>query len=199
LPASAVLGDSGWVSALAVHPTSSDTVVVGTSEGFIHINRDAGDSHSTTIWPSVRPRDGFVSGLTFDPTDPNTLYATYAGFGGDHVWRSLDVGATWSPLDGEGPASLPDLPVHGVVVDPGDSERLYVGSDLGVFTTVNGGRTWAVENTGFANVVTEALHLERDQDDQWWLFAFTHGRGAWRVPLQPALPPPRHGDRRLSP
>ena len=191
--------ENRWVSSLAVHPTSSDVVAVGTSEGLIHINHDSVGSNDTTVWPSVRPRDGFVSWLAFDPGNPETLYATYAGFGGDHVWRSTDGGETWSSLAGTGAGTLPDIPVHSIVVDPGDGRRLYIGTDLGVFTSVNGGATWAVENTGFANAVTEALTLAEDADGRSWLFAFTHGRGAWRVRLQALSPPPRHGGRRLTP
>ena len=197
--ASQTLSTTGWVSALAVHPSTSDTVVVGTSEGSIHISHDAPASDASTTWPSVRPRDGFVSWIAFDPQDPETLYATYAGFGGDHVWRSRDGGDTWQALTGSGTSSLPDIPVHSIVVDPGDSRLLYIGTDLGVFTSFNGGATWAVENTGFANAVTEALTLARDDDDRPWLFAFTHGRGAWRVPLLPVPPPPRAGGRRVTP
>ncbi len=197
--ASQTLSSTGWVSALAVHPSTSDTVVVGTSEGFIHISHDATASDQSTAWPSVRPRGGFVSWIAFDPQDPETLYATYAGFGGEHVWRSRDGGEAWQALTGSGTARLPDIPVHSLVVDPGDSRLLYIGTDLGVFTSVNGGATWAVENTGFANAVTEALTLARDDDDRPWLFAFTHGRGAWRVPLLAVPPAPRAGGRRVTP
>ena len=55
-----------------------------------------------------------------------------------------------------------------------------VGSALfGVFVTIDGGGTWMRENTGFANVVTEHLEVSNGR-----LFAFTHGRSAWSVPLQ---------------
>lgn len=69
----------------------------------------------------------------------------------------------------------PDIPVHSIVVDPAETDRLYLGSDLGVFVSPDGGATWAVENTGFATVVTESLALASDGGSTW-LFAFTHGR-----------------------
>jgi len=40
-----------------------------------------------------------------------------------------------------------------------------------------------VENTGFAAAVTETLALTDGPGGERWLFAFTHGRGAWRVRL----------------
>jgi hypothetical protein len=60
-----------------------------------------------------------------------------------------------------------------------------VGSDIGVFVSLDGGGTWARENTGFANTVVESLAIG-SVGSTLNLFAFTHGRGAWRVPLGPA-------------
>ncbi|MBI3950140.1 MAG: hypothetical protein HY314_06770 [Acidobacteria bacterium] len=168
------------VSALAVAPTNPDILLAGTSDGFI-LRTDIGlSSTSTTVWSSVQPREGFVSSIAIDAGNPSIVYATYSTFGGTHVWRSTDGGATWAGIDGFGDTAIPDIPVHTIVIDPTDPARLYVGIDLGVFVSIDGGATWAVENTGFANVVTEALALTTSKGVAT-LFAFTHGRGAWRV------------------
>lgn len=177
-------------SALAVAPRRPRRVLVGTSTGWIHRTDSALQAHGTARWPSTRPRSGFVSSLTFDPENPDIAYATYATFGGDHVWRTVDRGRTWSPLDGDGKGALPDLPVHSIVVDPTHPGRIYLGTDLGVFVSPDGGETWALENTGFANVVTEALSLAESPEGGTLLYAFTHGRGAWRVEIAPPEPPP---------
>ena len=118
--------------------------------------------------------------MTFDPWNANVAYATYSTFGGTHVWKSTDAGANWSALDGTG-TTIPDLPVHSIVVDPTNSSRLYVGTDLGVFVSTDGGLNWLAENTGFGQVVTEHLVINGAN-----LYAFTHGRGVWRVPLTTA-------------
>src|SRR5262249_40963764 len=104
---------------------------------------------------------------------------TYSTFGVHHVWASSDGGATWKSSD-EG---LPDVPFHSVVVDP--SGRIYAGSDVGVFVSLDNGAHWAVENTGFANVVTQQLLMSGSYRD-----AFPHGRGAGGVALPPPQPPP---------
>ena len=189
---------SGRVSALAVTPGNSEAVLIGTTDGFIYRTDSALDAGAATTWDASRPRDGFVSSITFDPGTAAVVYATFAGFGGRHVWRSEDHGVHWEALDGIGAGSLPDIPVHSIVVDPENSNRLYLGTDLGVFTSLNRGRSWAVENTGYANAVTEWLAIGTDNDGAYWLFAFTHGRGAWKVKLRPQQPPRRPG-RRLSP
>jgi photosystem II stability/assembly factor-like uncharacterized protein len=197
--ASTVNLGSARVSALAVAPGNSNFVVVGDTDGFIFYSDEALASGPTTIWQSSHPRVGFVSSLAFDPSTPGRIYATFAGFGGAHVWRSDDGAVTWEAIDGTGVASIPDIPVHSIVVDPDNPRRLYVGTDLGVMTSINGGRTWAVENTGFANAVTEWIALEPDDQGEPWLFAFTHGRGAWRVPLTASSPSPRRPAGRRAP
>lgn len=183
--ASRPMEGGGKVSAIAVAPTNSQRVLVGLSNGFIQRNNQALDADSTSPWPAVRPRDGFVSWLAHDPNDPSVAYATYAGFGGAHVWKSSDGGASWSSIDGSGAGRLPDIPAHSLVVDPTDGQRLYLGTDLGVFVSRDGGGTWMAENTGFANAVTEALaYLPAQGSRPPRLYAFTHGRGAWRVDIE---------------
>ena len=86
-------------------------------------------------------------------------------------------------IPGTGVNVLPQVPATAVVVDPTDGNRVYVGTDIGVYTTIDGGANWYRENTGFGNVSVESLTI--NGTGTRYLFAFTHGRGAWRVPLNP--------------
>lgn len=179
---------TGNVSAIGVAPTDSNYVVAGMSDGFIFRTQSGTTSESGTTWSSVQPANGWISWLTFDPIDKNIVYATYSTFGVDHIWKSSDTGTTWTAIDQRGqPNGIPDIPVHSIVVDPTNTSRLFVGTDLGIFVSTDGGVTWAVENSGFANVVTEALYLNKVKDT-YTLFAFTHGRGAYRVALSTGAP-----------
>ncbi len=178
---------AGLVSAIAVSPTSSDLVLAGTNQGYIHRTNVGTIADATTVWASVLPSgrtSGYVSGLAYDPVDSNIAYATYSSFNSSttehHIYRSTNRGATWAGIDGSGSTGIPDIPVHCIVVDPNNTSKLYVGTDLGVFVSLDGGENWAVENTGFANVVTESLVINSAGGINT-LFAFTHGRGAWKV------------------
>ena len=179
--ASAITAGAGSVSAVAVAKTNANKVLVGMSDGFIHRTASALSTNAGTNWPFVQPRSGFVSSLVFDPVNSNVAYATYSNFGGTHVWKSVDSGASWTGIDGSGDTGIPDVPVHSIVVDPSSTSRLYVGTDIGVFVSRDGGATWEVEHTGFANVITESLSVGNVGGTPH-IFAFTHGRGVWRVP-----------------
>jgi hypothetical protein len=172
-------GSAGWEAAGAILPSGMISAVAvafggrmlyGTTEGAIY--RGA---------TSATPRDGWVSSLTFDPANSEIAYATYAGFGGTHVWKSTDAGATWTPLDGSGDGALPDIPAHSLAVE---GSRLYLGTDLGIFVSTDGGAQWAADSA-FPRAITETVVLGNTARGRA-LFAFTHGRGAWRVDLQPA-------------
>jgi hypothetical protein len=165
-----------------VSPLDPERVLAGTSNGRVYRHDRALAVDARTVWPSSLPRDGWVTSVAFDPRDPQTVYATYANFGGAHVYRSRDGGVTWHAVDGTGANALPDIPVHVMIVDPVDPQRIYLGTDLGVFVSVSGGERWMVENTGFGPIVTEWLSLIESRGRRS-LFAFTHGRGAWRVDL----------------
>lgn len=176
----------GSISTLAAHPLDANRVLVGMSDGCFHYNHAA----LTAVlgnWPGGGTiAAGFISSMAWDPTNVNVAYATVSNFVANTVLKSIDGGVTWAPIMGVGLTSLPQIPAHTVVVNPANSSQIFVGTDLGVFTSVDGGTSWYRENTGFANVVVE--HLTINDTAPHKLFAFTHGRGAWMAPLASSSP-----------
>ena len=177
--------DGARISAIAVSTRNTALVVAGTEAGHILRTDNAAETSAGAIrFTTSLPRAGWVTSVAVDPRNDSVLYATYGNFGGAHVYRSIDDGRSWQSIDGSGATGVPDIPVHSIVVDPDDSQRLYLGTDLGVLTSIDGGRTWMTEETGFGPAVTMWLSVIRTPSGQKQLFAFTHGRGAWRVALR---------------
>lgn len=176
---------SSSFSAFAVAKGASNFAVAGTRGGSIFSSKNALNTNSSTQWTEAQPvPGGFVSSLAYDPGNKQVVYATYSTFGVRHIWKSTDAGKSWRAIDKLGKANgIPDIPVHSIVVEPGRSKRLYAGTDLGIFVSNDGGNSWAVENTGFTNTVVEHLEINVKNGVKT-LFAFTHGRGAWRTKLQ---------------
>ena len=170
------------ISALAVAPDNSNRVIFGNSKIIGVVNNALETNGLFNVFFS-EPRSGWVSSIAFEPGNPLVAYATYSTFGGKHVWKTTNGGGGWYAIDGSGSGQLPDVPVHKIVVDPNNSDRLYIGTDLGVFVSTNGGDSWAVENTGFSQVIVEDLVIREPASGPAQLFAFTYGRGVWRVPL----------------
>lgn len=171
------------ISAIGLSPVDNNRILLGNQRAIFR-SGSAGSSNGGAVYAASSPRSGWVSSLSFDPVDPNRAYATYSTFGGAHVWRSDDAGASWTAIDGQDEGALPDVPVHHLVVDPGNRQRLYIGTDLGVFVSLDAGAHWARENGGFANVIVERLAIAPNPPGGVpLLYAFTYGRGVWRAPL----------------
>lgn len=178
---------NGSVSAIATHPLDGNRVLVGMSDGCYHYNTAALAAPNTGLWPGGGViAAGNISSMAWDPNNLNVAYATVSNFTANTVLKSIDGGVSWAPIMGTGSTALPQIPAHSVVVNPADSNQVFVGTDLGVFTSIDGGASWYRENTGFANVVVEWLSI--NETAPYKLFAFTHGRGAWVTEL--ATPSP---------
>src|SRR5690606_24918099 len=81
-------------------------------------------------------------------------------------------------------ASLPDAPTSAVIVDPAFPDHVYVGNDVGVFASYDGGQTWESFNAGLPEAVLVA-DLKVSPMDRTLRVA-THGNGMWKRPLEAA-------------
>ncbi len=150
----------------------------GTSNGRIWRCDDALATSPT--WTDVTgnyPVGDEVTDLAADPSDPLRVFATRGEFGLSRLYRSTVGGTTWEAVG----SGLPDAPANAVAVDPLRPERVFVGSDVGVFLSEDGGGSFVAAMTGLplGAVVTD---LEIDASPHV-LTAGTYGRGAWQADL----------------
>jgi hypothetical protein len=138
---------------------------------------------------SINPNQFPISGVALDPLDHTgaTAYVTVMGFTGGtgHVWKTTTSGATWIDFT----ANLPDSPVNAVIIDP-SQPRIYVGTDVGVFTSSTALASWtevgpdpSTNQPGFLpDVAVTALGIF-NYGSQELLRASTYGRGIWQFVL----------------
>jgi photosystem II stability/assembly factor-like uncharacterized protein len=162
------------ISALAIAAGDSDTVWVGHDDGALFAT-----SNGTAARPTWRAVQGaasgrYCTGITIDPHDKTVVYATFGGYTAGNLWRTSDAGATWSNLG----AALPAAPVRALAVHPDRSQLLYLGAEVGLFASEDGGATWSPTNEGPTNCSV---------DDLFWmdrtLICVTHGRGMFKIDL----------------
>ncbi len=115
------------------------------------------------------------------PTDYNSALATFGSYNVNnrHVALTTDLGASWTDVTGD----FPSQPVTAVEIDPQSPSTWYIGTDMGVWVSANGGVNWFPFETGFPNAVVADLEI---QDSGRKLRAGTHGRGMWEVTIPDA-------------
>ncbi|HEX4955503.1 MAG TPA: hypothetical protein VF017_19090 [Thermoanaerobaculia bacterium] len=193
---SPVLGGAGTVfpdiettnviTAIASAPSNTNRVMVGYYDGRIFASDGACDTMG--CWSEVgNAGSGLpgapVSRITFHPTDANVAWATYSGFGtAAHVWRGQRSGGTWTwTAKASGVPSR--LPVNTIHIEVNDTQRLWLGTDAGIWKSTNGGDGWSKFSNGLPNVPVYDIALDETRGRVW---AGTHGRGAF-VLTQPMV------------
>ncbi len=197
----AISGDlstiGGVISTLAAGGGGS-VVYAGTDDGlvFVATNVAPGTGTFNNRTSGLPPRS--ITQLAVDPADPsgNTAYVTVSGFSGfgnqqGHIFKTINAGVTWLDVSctaancgSPNATDLPNIPVNDLVVDPDVPGALYAATDLGVFTSINGGATWTTLGTTLPNVAVFSLRLHRASRT---LRAATHGRGAWDFALDTSI------------
>jgi hypothetical protein len=120
---------TGRVADIAVDPGDFDHWLIGAAQGGIWETRDAG-----TTW-TARTDD-----QVFDPRNANILWVTLSDFSNPHVCKTenaLSGSPAW--FDVSPPVSIPH---NTIVLNPLNPKIVYVGTDLGVWKTIDGGRQW---------------------------------------------------------
>src|SRR5205085_8393660 len=170
------------ISTITVHPNTSSFILVGDNVGRIFLTLQ-GDVDAATVKGSWRQISAglparFVTSIAIDNTkSPSWIYATFGGFSPDNIYRSTDLGKTWRDVTGSGVTGLPDVPVRSLAIHPRNPNFLYVGTEVGIFTSEDAGATWEVPQDGPANVSVDQVFWMTEEFGGDDLIAVTHGRG----------------------
>lgn len=174
---SAIKGSTGsYIAAIAIAPGNSDLVYVGHNNGAIFKSTNA--TAATPTWTAVAGVPArYVNRIVIDPTNNNNVWVALGGYNADCLWRSTNGGTTWTQRVGTAPYNLPAAPAYGVAVHPNNSNRLYVGTEVGVYSSADGGATWTTSEEGPANVCVEEVVFMHNSTSK--LLIGTYGRGAF--------------------
>ena len=152
---------------------------VGTDDGNLQVTRDGGKSW-TNVAPNVAgvPKGTWVSGVEAGHWDENTAYATFDGHRtGDmktYVYKTTDGGKTWQPL------ATPDVKSFAQVIreDLVNPRLLFVGTEAGLFVSLDGGGSWAQFKENLPPVPVDDIAIHRRDGDA---ILATHGRGIYII------------------
>ncbi len=159
-------------------PLIPGLIWVGTDDGLVHITRDGG-----VTWTDVTgnfqgvPDDTWVSRVRPSGFETGRCYVTFDGHRtgnfATYVFRTEDYGQTWKKLGGGLPS---DDPVYVVTEDPVNPDLVWVGTERGVYISLDRGETWEPFSNDLPIVpVHDIVVHTRDHD----LIISTHGLSIW--------------------
>jgi len=172
------------IFSISESPLTAGLIWVGTDDGNLQLTRDGG-GHWENVVGNVRglPKNSWVNWVQAGQYAPGTAYAAFDRhtFGDmtPYVYVTKDYGRTWTalldPKDGKGVRGY----AHVIKEDPVDPQLLYLGTELGLSMSVDGGAHWAQYRGGHLPTVAvrDLVVQPRDSD----LVIATHGRGIWIV------------------
>lgn len=126
------------INSIAVHPDEPNRVYIGTNNYGVMVSNDGGKNFTTT-------NDNFSSRFTYSVTpdreSPNRLYATThnTATGGGFVFSSDDAGKTWQQAKN---LDVNRVAPYAILQDRINPVNLYLGTNLGLFQSVDRGASW---------------------------------------------------------
>ena len=167
------------ISAFDESPLRFGLLYAGTDDGRFWRTKDGGKNWVELNDKKIPKR--WVSRLVASKYDMATVYMTQTGRRDDdfqvYIWKSTDFGNTWEDISG----NIPLGPINVIREDPVDENILYVGTDSGVYISMDKGETYSIlGDLPFAYVHDLKVH-PRDN----MLIIATHGRGMWVLDANP--------------
>ena len=154
-----------------------------TEERSLQVSTDGGFSFNPTN-NYTQAKLGSITGIATDPTNPGIAYALFSQANGPKVLKTEDLGTTWMDISGfetnreESTNGFPDVATYSLLVMPFDPNRLWAGTEIGLFESLDGGISWQFADNGLPAVGIWEMKIVNDE-----VVLATHGRGVWSVSL----------------
>jgi photosystem II stability/assembly factor-like uncharacterized protein len=168
------------IVALSEAPKKAGVIYAGTDDGNLQVTKDGGKT-----WANVysklpdAPKGAFVSRIAASRYGEGTVYVTIDDHRqnnyGTYVYASRDYGQTWKSLNGN-LASFGEVVVKAITEDQRNPDVLYLGTETGLFISVDGGASWIRPRANLPDVRVDEITLHpRDNA----MIVATHGRALW--------------------
>lgn len=165
------------ITSLAESPIHDGLIYVGTDDGIIQVTENGGKNWrkiEVSNLPGV-PETAFVNDIKADLHDANIVYVVIDNhkFGdfNPYLLKSNDKGKTWKSIKG----NLPERTlVWRIVQDHIKSDLLFIGTEFGIYFTLDGGKEWIKIKGGVPTISFRDLAIQRREND---LVGASFGRG----------------------
>jgi photosystem II stability/assembly factor-like uncharacterized protein len=172
------------IYSISESPKDKNLIWVGTDDGNLQLTRDGGKTWNNVVANVAGlPKNSWVSWVQASGFDAGTAYAAFDrhSFGdmAPYVFMTTDYGKTWTPLVNAQDAKGIRGYAHVIKEDVVQSNLLFLGTEFGLWVSIDGGKNWAqFKGNHFPAVAVRDLAVHPREND---LVLATHGRGIWIV------------------
>lgn len=169
----------GTLTTISESPLKFGLIYTGSDDGLIYVTKDGGSNWERISDPL--PQNFWISRVVASKFDTSTVFVSLNGYRWDNfeplLFKSTDYGKTWIQLG----KNLPYEPINVVAEDPLNQNIIYVGTDHGIYASLNGGEIFypISKNFPFAPVHDLVIH-PRDRE----LVIATHGRSIYKADVK---------------
>lgn len=154
-------------------------IYVGADDGSVKFTPDTGLTWKDISTPA---KDRWVTRIVASTHQSGRVFCTQNGYRQDewtpYVWMSDDFGATWKSIA----SNLPYEPVNTIREDSTNPDILYVGTDMGVYVSMDRGGSWIAYGGGIPNTPVHDLVIQEKAED---MVIASHARSVWVVSVKP--------------
>jgi ligand-binding sensor domain-containing protein len=168
----------GTITSVAESKFKFGKLVAGTDDGNVYVTKDSGEN-----WIKIStnlPQNLWVSRVRFSSFKSDRIYITLNGYRNDnfttYAYVSEDLGANWKLLT----ENFNQNAANVILEDSEDENILYLGTDNGLFISIDKGMNWQDFSTDIPNVAVHDLVIQKREKD---LIVATHGRSLYKVNL----------------
>ncbi len=174
------------LTSISESPLVPGLIWAGSDDGKVQLTRNGGGEWKDVTGNLAKagaPEEYYVTRVFASAHEPGRAFVTKAGWHRDvylpYVFRTEDYGETWTSIS----SNLPEGTVYVAFEDRKNPGLLFVGTEMSVFATLDGGRSWAKFGSGLpANAIVHDLLIHPREND---LVVATHGRGIWTTDITP--------------
>jgi photosystem II stability/assembly factor-like uncharacterized protein len=167
------------IYAISVSPKNSDIIWAGTDDGNLQVTGNSGKTWKNVVSNIIGlPGHTWCSSVQASRHDPETAYVVFDGHrSGDmntYVYKTTDLGRNWTSLSSDSIKGYARV-IRDDLINP---DLLFLGTEAGLFISINGGKQWAQFTGNFPPVAVHDLAIHPREDD---LIIGTHGRGIYII------------------
>jgi photosystem II stability/assembly factor-like uncharacterized protein len=173
------------MTTIAESPIRPGVIWTGSDDGKVQVTENHGAAWrdvTPAIVAAGGPADRYVTRVFASPHDPATAFVTKSGFRHDdfapYLFRTTDYGKSWTSIG----AGLARSPLNVVVQDRKNANLLVAGNDMGVFVSIDAGKSWSRLKANLPTVAVHDLTIHPREND---LVLGTYGRAIWVGDITP--------------